>query len=137
MRSQRRPIASGSSPTRSSASPRATACEDGISTIVRATYGEVSASPTPTSPSSVWTRTMNASWVPSALPVSISASRRTIGSTEVIFMPCDDRRGPVMKALTWHGGPRLTYDDVPTPGAGDGDVAFDLTLAGGCGSHLH
>ena len=42
-----------------------------------------------------------------------------------------------MKALTWHGGPRLTYDDIPAPAAGDGDVAVDVTLAGVCGSDLH
>ena len=37
-------------------------------------------------PSSVWTRTRNASWVPSARAVSTCGRRSTIGSTSVIFI---------------------------------------------------
>ena len=84
MRSQSAPILPGSWPTRSSPRPRATACEEGISTIVRATYGDVSASPMPTMPSSVCTRTTKASWVPSARLVSTWSRRRMIGSIAVI-----------------------------------------------------
>jgi L-iditol 2-dehydrogenase len=42
-----------------------------------------------------------------------------------------------MKALTWHGGPQLEYGDRPDPEAGAGAVAFDVALAGVCGSDLH
>jgi L-iditol 2-dehydrogenase len=42
-----------------------------------------------------------------------------------------------MKALTWHGGPRLEYGDRPAPEAGPGAVAFEVALAGVCGSDLH
>jgi threonine dehydrogenase-like Zn-dependent dehydrogenase len=42
-----------------------------------------------------------------------------------------------MKALTWHGGPRLEYGDRPAPEPGPGAVAFDVALAGVCGSDLH
>jgi threonine dehydrogenase-like Zn-dependent dehydrogenase len=42
-----------------------------------------------------------------------------------------------MKALTWHGGPRLEYGDRPAPETGPGAVAFDVALAGVCGSDLH
>lgn len=42
-----------------------------------------------------------------------------------------------MKALTWHGGPRLEYGDRPAPEAGAGAVAFNVALAGVCGSDLH
>ncbi len=42
-----------------------------------------------------------------------------------------------MKALTWHGGPRLDYGDRPAPETPPGAVALDIALAGVCGSDLH
>jgi threonine dehydrogenase-like Zn-dependent dehydrogenase len=42
-----------------------------------------------------------------------------------------------MKALTWHGGPRLDYGDQPAPDASGGAVSFNVALAGVCGSDLH
>jgi threonine dehydrogenase-like Zn-dependent dehydrogenase len=42
-----------------------------------------------------------------------------------------------MKALTWHGGPRLEYGDRPDPQTPRGAVAFNIALAGVCGSDLH
>jgi threonine dehydrogenase-like Zn-dependent dehydrogenase len=42
-----------------------------------------------------------------------------------------------VKALTWHGGPRLEYGDRAAPEAGAAAVAFTVALAGVCGSDLH
>jgi len=42
-----------------------------------------------------------------------------------------------MNALTWRGGSSLTFDRIPAPEPGDGEVAFDVSLAGICGSDLH
>jgi threonine dehydrogenase-like Zn-dependent dehydrogenase len=42
-----------------------------------------------------------------------------------------------MRALTWHGGPQLEFGDRPAPEAGSGAVAFQVVLAGVCGSDLH
>ncbi len=59
-----------------------------------------------------------------------------IGSTLVIFM-----RAMIiprmMQALTWRGGPELTVDEIAAPEPGAGQVAFDVALAGICGSDLH
>jgi threonine dehydrogenase-like Zn-dependent dehydrogenase len=42
-----------------------------------------------------------------------------------------------MKALVWHGDQRLSYEDVPDPEPGAGEVVLDVQLAGICGSDLH
>ena len=51
----------------------------------RTASGAESTSPTPTMPSSVWTRTTRSSWLPSAMPSSSTGWRRMIASTSVIF----------------------------------------------------
>ncbi len=43
----------------------------------------------------------------------------------------------MMQALTWRGGPELTVDEIAAPEPGAGQVAFDVALAGICGSDLH
>jgi threonine dehydrogenase-like Zn-dependent dehydrogenase len=43
----------------------------------------------------------------------------------------------MMNALVWRGGPNLTLDQLPEPEPGPGQVAFDVGLAGICGSDLH
>ncbi len=42
-----------------------------------------------------------------------------------------------MRALVWHGGDRLSLDDLLEPERADGQVLFDVGLAGICGSDLH
>jgi len=42
-----------------------------------------------------------------------------------------------VKALVWHGGQELRYEDVPDPEPGEGEVVLDVELAGICGSDLH
>jgi threonine dehydrogenase-like Zn-dependent dehydrogenase len=42
-----------------------------------------------------------------------------------------------MDALVWHGGPRLEMEDIAEPAVADGQVRFDVALAGICGSDLH
>ena len=43
----------------------------------------------------------------------------------------------MMNALVWRGGSNLTLDQLPEPEPGPGQVAFDVGLAGICGSDLH
>ena len=43
----------------------------------------------------------------------------------------------MMNALTWRGGRSLTLDQVEPPEPAPGQVAFDVTLSGICGSDLH
>src|SRR5919112_6135949 len=74
----------GSSPIRISRRPCAILCEPRASKIARQTSGGEATSPIPTRPSSVWTRMTRSSWLPSAIPSSISGCRRTIASTLVI-----------------------------------------------------
>ncbi|HEY4349175.1 MAG TPA: alcohol dehydrogenase catalytic domain-containing protein [Gaiellaceae bacterium] len=42
-----------------------------------------------------------------------------------------------MKALVWLGGREISYEEVPDPAPGDGEVVLDVELAGICGSDLH
>ena len=42
-----------------------------------------------------------------------------------------------MKGLVWHGGAQLELDSLHEPEAGEGEVVFDVELAGICGSDLH
>jgi threonine dehydrogenase-like Zn-dependent dehydrogenase len=42
-----------------------------------------------------------------------------------------------VKALVWHGGARLELEELPEPERKDGQVLFDVALAGICGSDLH
>jgi threonine dehydrogenase-like Zn-dependent dehydrogenase len=42
-----------------------------------------------------------------------------------------------VRALVWHGGRKLSVEGVPAPEARDGEVVFDVGLAGICGSDLH
>jgi len=42
-----------------------------------------------------------------------------------------------VKALVWHGGRQLSWDDVPDPEPTDDEVVLDVELAGICGSDLH
>jgi threonine dehydrogenase-like Zn-dependent dehydrogenase len=42
-----------------------------------------------------------------------------------------------MKALVWHGGQTLSWDDVPDPEATEDDVVLEVELAGICGSDVH
>ena len=63
----------------------ATACELGACTSACTSSGEESTSPIPVMPSSVWMRTTRSSWLPSAIPSSTTAWRRTMASTSVIF----------------------------------------------------
>ncbi len=42
-----------------------------------------------------------------------------------------------MKALVWHGGPRLELEELPEPERRDDQVVLDIKLAGICGSDLH
>jgi threonine dehydrogenase-like Zn-dependent dehydrogenase len=42
-----------------------------------------------------------------------------------------------MKALVWYGDRQVTYEDVPEPEPGDGEVVLEVELAGICGSDLH
>ena len=74
--------------------------------------------------------------MPSARDVSTWASRNTIGSTLVICTREIIMSG-MMNALVWRGGPNLTLDRLPEPEPGPGQVAFDVVLAGICGSDLH
>src|SRR5215218_4105793 len=74
----------GSSPIRIWRRPWATLCDPRASTIARQTSGDESTSPMPTMPSSVCTRITRSSWLPSAIPSSITGCRRTIASTSVI-----------------------------------------------------
>ena len=69
------------------AEPEAILCEAGASITALATERRESISPMPTMPSSVWTRTIRASWLPSAIAVLIAAGWRwIIASTLVIFI---------------------------------------------------
>jgi threonine dehydrogenase-like Zn-dependent dehydrogenase len=43
----------------------------------------------------------------------------------------------MMRALVWHGGDRLSIEELAEPETGDGHVVFDVVLAGICGSDLH
>ena len=63
----------------------ATACELGACTSACTSSGDESTSPMPVMPSSVWMRTTRSSWLPSAIPSSTTAWRRTMASTSVIF----------------------------------------------------
>lgn len=42
-----------------------------------------------------------------------------------------------MRALVWHGGDRLAVEELVEPERSDGQVLFDVGLAGICGSDLH
>ncbi|HET9546162.1 MAG TPA: alcohol dehydrogenase catalytic domain-containing protein, partial [Gaiellaceae bacterium] len=42
-----------------------------------------------------------------------------------------------MRALVWHGGTELSLDELPEPAPGQGQVVFDVEVAGICGSDLH
>jgi threonine dehydrogenase-like Zn-dependent dehydrogenase len=42
-----------------------------------------------------------------------------------------------MKALVWYGERDIRYEDAPDPEPADGEVVFDVELAGICGSDLH
>lgn len=42
-----------------------------------------------------------------------------------------------MKALVWHGTRDMRLEELPDPEPGDGEVVFDVQLAGICGSDLH
>lgn len=42
-----------------------------------------------------------------------------------------------MRALVWHGGGKLALEGMPAPEARDGEVVFEVGLAGICGSDLH
>jgi threonine dehydrogenase-like Zn-dependent dehydrogenase len=42
-----------------------------------------------------------------------------------------------VKALVWHGDQRLSFEEVPDPTVGAGEVVLDVELAGICGSDLH
>ncbi len=42
-----------------------------------------------------------------------------------------------MKGLVWYGGARLEVEDLPEPVPADGEVLFEVSLAGICGSDLH
>ena len=42
-----------------------------------------------------------------------------------------------MKALVWYGDRDVRYEDAPEPEPGEGEVIFDVELAGICGSDLH
>jgi threonine dehydrogenase-like Zn-dependent dehydrogenase len=42
-----------------------------------------------------------------------------------------------VKALVWHGGADLRFESMPDPVAREGDVIFDVSLTGICGSDLH
>ena len=42
-----------------------------------------------------------------------------------------------MKALVWHGDQRLSWDDIPAPQPGEGEVVLEVERAGICGSDLH
>jgi threonine dehydrogenase-like Zn-dependent dehydrogenase len=42
-----------------------------------------------------------------------------------------------VRALVWHGDDRLALEDLPEPECGDGEVLFEIGLAGICGSDLH
>ena len=99
----------------------------------------MSASPIPTIPSSVWMRTRNASWVPSARPVSTSPRRKTIGSTSVILTARDTtlardavlatrrrlRRRTHQRALLGDGARRELARGRTSPGLGAGRAGTD------------
>jgi threonine dehydrogenase-like Zn-dependent dehydrogenase len=42
-----------------------------------------------------------------------------------------------VKALVWHGGQRLSWDDAPDPEPREEEVVLEVELAGICGSDLH
>ena len=42
-----------------------------------------------------------------------------------------------MKAMTWHGGARFTYDDVPDPEPSTGYVVVKIDTIGICGTDVH
>ena len=42
-----------------------------------------------------------------------------------------------MEALVWHGGGKLSVENVERPVPGDGEALFHVSLAGICGSDLH
>lgn len=42
-----------------------------------------------------------------------------------------------MKALVWHGGQRLSWDDAPDPEPREEEVVLEVEVAGICGSDLH
>jgi len=42
-----------------------------------------------------------------------------------------------MEALVWHGASELSLEQLDEPAAGEGQAAFDVALAGICGSDLH
>ncbi len=42
-----------------------------------------------------------------------------------------------MRGLVWYGGARLEVEDLPEPVPADGEVLFEVSLAGICGSDLH
>src|SRR5687768_16726902 len=78
-------MSNGDSPTNCIARPWHLSVDTGASSTAFAINGDVSASPTPVMPSSVWTRTRNASCVPSATLRS-ERVERPMPSTRVIFM---------------------------------------------------
>jgi L-iditol 2-dehydrogenase len=42
-----------------------------------------------------------------------------------------------VRALVWHGDDRLELESLPDPEPGEGEVLFEVELAGICGSDLH
>src|SRR5438067_9609491 len=80
-----RSCSSGFSPTRSCRSPQAMLWLNGASTIALTTSGDESASPTPSSPVSVRTRTSTESWLLAVLAWTFGM-RKIWQTTSVIFM---------------------------------------------------
>jgi threonine dehydrogenase-like Zn-dependent dehydrogenase len=46
-------------------------------------------------------------------------------------------KGTSMRGLVWHGDDRLEVEALPEPAPGEGEVIFEVELAGICGSDLH
>jgi len=42
-----------------------------------------------------------------------------------------------MRALVWHGDQDIVFEDLPEPVAKEGEVVFEVKIAGICGSDLH